>query len=73
VVFSGCGPPPDPPIRVYGRMIVLAGVARNGEAYGYLGYCLSTRSSASERIFNRVVLSLQSCSRHRRAVSPNRE
>jgi hypothetical protein len=40
VVFSGCGPPPDPPIRVYGRMIVLAGVARNGEAYGYLQWVL---------------------------------
>ncbi|MGC2473010.1 MAG: hypothetical protein WA485_01640 [Candidatus Sulfotelmatobacter sp.] len=40
VVFSACGPPPDPPIRVYGRMIVLAGVARNGEAYGYLQWVL---------------------------------
>jgi hypothetical protein len=40
VVFNGCNPPPDPPIRVDRRMIVFAGVARNREVYGYLQWVL---------------------------------
>ena len=46
VVFGDCQPPPDPPVGVGSKIVVLAQVTRDDKAYGYARDLLSEESAA---------------------------